>query len=106
MTDQTQKITIGVIGTALGVVALILSTGGWINGVNTAINKIPKIEQEIKEAQRDKDLKDAKFIETMSEIKTAVKVLEVKIDDVKANGKGQYNEVTTDSIQVIKRYRK
>lgn len=68
--------------------------------------EFPKLKQDFIEHERQESLNRQTDRDMVKDLASDVKVLIVKVDDIKKYGKGEYHEQTVDSMKTIIRHKR
>ncbi len=97
---------VAVVVTIGSISGILFGAYSFISTTNNVNKEIPEIKKVINEHEKKDDEKNIVFLNTLNEIKLSVKdiqgdikLVNQKVDDMKANGFGRYHEDTRELIR-------
>ncbi len=106
MTAQA-KITLNKLMGWIGLVSFfvggIFTISAFVAQSKNTSNELPLLQKIVKDHEEKDESDKMSFIQAIAEIKSSVKVVETKLDDMKENGRGAYKPETLDTVNRLKR---
>lgn len=99
---QTAALSVAVVAC----IVFVTNAKGTIKELPLVKAATEKTAEDLKQFKRDVAIDRATDQSSVKDIARDVQIALVKLDDLKRNGRGEYNEETMDTIRLIKRHRK